>query len=297
MEQGDRLMATAMGLASSLEALAALAAHVRVEREGLDADPRVRELLRDIAAELLGGSAEVGGPEGAQVVGMTRTLMAQAAGLVAAPDEPPGWGHADPELLQGAGRMSTAIAGVIATAATGLDGLAASLGAPGAAILDVGTGTGWLALALARTFPAARVVGIDLYPAALELARGNVAAAGLGERVELRLEDATRLADDAAYDAVWLPLPFLPREIVPAVVAVGARALRPGGWLLPGAYGGPPDRVSQLVVDLRTVRSGGHPWDGDDLVAVLAAADLDAPHEVRRSWQAPVRLFAARRRA
>ena len=53
MEPG-RLMGTAARLSTSLEALAALAAHLRVESEGLDADPRARELLGEIARELLG---------------------------------------------------------------------------------------------------------------------------------------------------------------------------------------------------------------------------------------------------
>jgi release factor glutamine methyltransferase len=50
---------------------------------------------------------------------------------------------------------------------------------PGTVVVDVGTGSGVLALALKHAFPAARVIGIDLSPGAVELARANGAGAGL----------------------------------------------------------------------------------------------------------------------
>ena len=185
-------------------------------------------------------------------------MLGQAGELVAQPDRPGGWVHTDERLLQGTGRMSMAIAPVIAHAADRLEGLAARLSAPDAAFLDVGTGAGWLAIALARANPGLRVVGIDIFDPALELAHRNRTASGLDERLELRRQDVTMLDDEGAFDAVWLALPFLPRAIVPGAIAAAARALKPGGWLLPGLYGGPPDALGQLIADLRTVRSGGH---------------------------------------
>jgi SAM-dependent methyltransferase len=291
-------MGTAARLSTSLEALAALAAHLRVESEGLEADPRVRELLATIATELLGEDANASGPEAAAVVGMARTLLAQSAELIADPARPPGWEHADPQVLQGTGKMSTAIAGAMAAAAaTDLDGLGARLDEPGATFLDVGTGTAWLAIAVAQAHPQLRVTGIDIFAPALELARGNVAASGLAERIDIRVQDVTQLEEHAAYDVVWLPLPFLPREIALQAMGAARRALRPGGWLLPGAYAGPPDPLSQLLIDLRTVRSGGHAWQSDELVAEIARHGFADAHEAERTWNAPVRLFAGRQPA
>ena len=289
----EELMGVATRLAASLEALAALAAHIRIETEGLQVEPEVRDLLQQIATELVGADAPL---EGAQpIVGLTQTLLGQAGELVAQPDRPGGWVHTDERLLQGTGRMSMAIAPVIAHAAIKLEGLAARLSAPDAAFLDVGTGAGWLAIALANANPNLRVVGIDIFDPALELAHRNRAAAGLEARLELRRQDVTTLDDDGVFDAVWLALPFLPRAIVPGAIAAAARALKPGGWLLPGLYGGPSDALGQLIADLRTVRSGGHVWGIDELVGELARQGLTAAHEVEREWHSPVRLFAARR--
>jgi release factor glutamine methyltransferase len=50
---------------------------------------------------------------------------------------------------------------------------------PGTPLVDVGTGSGALALALKAAFPTAPVYGTDLSPAALELAEENAAAGGL----------------------------------------------------------------------------------------------------------------------
>lgn len=64
--------------------------------------------------------------------------------------------------------------------------------APPDRIIDVGTGSGCIALALKEAFPGAAVTGIDISAGALDLARRNAAANGLS--VEWRQLDA--LADD-----------------------------------------------------------------------------------------------------
>jgi methylase of polypeptide subunit release factors len=67
-----------------------------------------------------------------------------------------------------------------------LKGLPEALHAPTAHFLDVGTGVGHLAIAMCRQFPTLRVVGIDPFETALELARRNVVEADLEGRITLR---------------------------------------------------------------------------------------------------------------
>jgi SAM-dependent methyltransferase len=149
---------------------------------------------------------------------------------------------------------------------------------------------------LARSpVPAVHVIGIDIFEPALQLARGNVATEAMTDRVEIHVKDAVHLDSSETYDAIWLPLPFMPKAIVPQAMAAAVTALRPGGFLLPGTFAGPGDRLSSLLVDLRTVRSGGHPWKSSELIALIAAHGLADAHEVTRTWSAPVRLYAGRR--
>lgn len=56
-------------------------------------------------------------------------------------------------------------------------------------ILDLGTGSGCIALALARIFPEAQVLAVDVSDGALALARENAVAVGLAERVQFALSD------------------------------------------------------------------------------------------------------------
>lgn len=53
-------------------------------------------------------------------------------------------------------------------------------------IADVGTGSGAIAVSLAKSIPECRVIATDVSPEALEVARKNVERHGLGDRVELR---------------------------------------------------------------------------------------------------------------
>lgn len=67
-------------------------------------------------------------------------------------------------------------------------------------ILDVGCGTGEIALRLAEMYPRATIVGVDLIESHLELARRR---AHFGERVTFRVADAFELPfDDRSFDLV-----------------------------------------------------------------------------------------------
>lgn len=100
-------------------------------------------------------------------------------------------------------------------------------------ILDLATGTADFALAAARRFPDARVTGVDLTPAMLEVGRRKVDEAGLGSRVALEEGNACALAcEDASFDAAVCAFGF--RNFPDRTVALHevARVLAWGGHLL-----------------------------------------------------------------
>jgi SAM-dependent methyltransferase len=104
--------------------------------------------------------------------------------------------------------------------------------------LDVGTGTGIGATEIAKRFPDAEVVGVDVAPAMLAEARKSAPGISFVEG------DASRLPfGDAEFDLVAHAnmIPFLDET---------ARVLRPGGWTLFAFSSGPttpiyvaPDRL------------------------------------------------------
>jgi ubiquinone/menaquinone biosynthesis C-methylase UbiE len=79
-------------------------------------------------------------------------------------------------------------------------------------VLDLGTGTGRAAFLLARRYPEAEVVGVDLAPAMLAEAR-SLTPPELAGRVRFEEADAERLPHpDASFDLVSLAnmIPFFP---------------------------------------------------------------------------------------
>jgi release factor glutamine methyltransferase len=75
-----------------------------------------------------------------------------------------------------------------------------------ARVLDVGTGSGAIALALADELPEAKIVATDTSPGALEVASANAARLGLAERV--RFETGTLPAGEP-FDLVLANLPYV----------------------------------------------------------------------------------------
>lgn len=99
-------------------------------------------------------------------------------------------------------------------------------------ILDAGCGSGWYAMQLLER--GAIVNGIDLSPAMVDYARVRLRAAGVDERVTLRVADLAQQLPfaDATFDGIVSPLVMhYMRDWRPALREM-RRVLRPDGWLL-----------------------------------------------------------------
>jgi release factor glutamine methyltransferase len=139
-------------------------------------------------------------------------------------------------------------------------------------VLDVGTGTGAIALAIADEAPSARVTAVDVSSDALALARENLELTGVNGRVRLVEHDLTSGLGDADFDLVVSNPPYVEPDELPtlqpevrdwephvALLASGAtesvaraatQALRPGGWLVLETAAGSGERIQDLLADL-----------------------------------------------
>jgi len=120
-------------------------------------------------------------------------------------------------------------------------------------VLDLATGTGDLAIEIAKRSPGAQVVGIDPSANMLAIARTKVDKRGLADRVTLALGDAQEL-------------PFASCEIDAATMAFGIRNV--------------PDRDKALRELARVVRPGGR----------IAVLELGEPR--RGFWGAAARFHS-----
>jgi release factor glutamine methyltransferase len=81
-------------------------------------------------------------------------------------------------------------------------------GGPKSEIVDVGTGSGVIALSLAAKFPEAKILGVDVSDPALALARENAARLNLSDRVRFL---KTRLLEnvEGSFDLIIANLPYI----------------------------------------------------------------------------------------
>ena len=143
-----------------------------------------------------------------------------------------------------------------------------------ARIIDVGTGSGCIAIALAREIPGATIIATDVSPQALDVARRNAARHGVLDRVTV-VETSFLDGIEALADVIVSNPPYVPavselgltpevRDYEPAVavfagedglegvrnVLLAAQArLVPHGWLIMEFGCGQDDCVSGLVHD------------------------------------------------
>ena len=113
---------------------------------------------------------------------------------------------------------------------------------PGEIVLDLGTGTGAIAeRAAAAVGSAGQVVGVDISPEMLALARRRMAARAIAN-VSLREGRGESIpADDHTFDVVLSSLTLMYVIDRAAAAREIARVLRPGGRLVTTVWGGPDE--------------------------------------------------------
>lgn len=141
-------------------------------------------------------------------------------------------------------------------------------------LLDVGTGSGVIALTLAAERPVAHVVAADCSPDALALARENAAKVAVDERVRFVESDLMSAVGDGPFDGVVANLPYIPTaeiatlsrevqrdpilaldggadglDLVRRLAAEALPRMRPGGWLALEIGHNQADRVQKLLAE------------------------------------------------
>ena len=143
-------------------------------------------------------------------------------------------------------------------------------------VLDLCTGSGCAALAIAKNCPTAQIVATDISPAAVAVAQANALQVGLSERVVFRQGDlfGALLADDAPFDLITANPPYISTDLIDAlapeisrheprlaldggddglqivrrIIEGAPEHLAAGGWLLMETAFDQTQQVSELVM-------------------------------------------------
>ena len=147
-------------------------------------------------------------------------------------------------------------------------------------IVDVGTGSGCIALALAKELPAVEIHATDISPSALEIARANAVRLQLQNRIEFHQNDLLAGFENNSFDAIVSNPPYVGEteedqvqlevrkfeptnavfagatglEIIARLVPQAHAVLRPGGRLIMEISGTIASRVQDLLETWTEVR-------------------------------------------
>ena len=170
----------------------------------------------------------------------------------------------------------------------------------GQAILDVGCGTGTLAILLKRRAPGARIVGLDPDPEVL--ARAEAKARRAGVEVEWHQGLAPDSAALGQFDHVVSTLVF--HQVSPDGKVAGLQAMfeaaRPGGTVHLADYCRQPDRLMRQLfriiqaVDGKTNTQANVDGAVENILAGLAGTTI-APRSVVRTPTGAISLFRLRK--
>jgi len=103
-------------------------------------------------------------------------------------------------------------------------------------VADIGTGSGAIAIAIARAIPEARVVAVDINPAALAVALHNAMALGVNDRIDFRVGDLLAPLAGERVDAILSNPPYIAEHEI-ATLMPEVKDWEPALALSPGPDG------------------------------------------------------------
>jgi hypothetical protein len=218
------------------------------------------------------GLVEAVGADRSGLAAQAATGILQSAGVLSGAST---WSSQDDEALLAQGRGSAQMAAPFKAFGVPMMKGLGDLLATSSVMLDVGVGVAAMAVAFCQAFPHLRVVGLDVVPRALALARRTVDQAGMADRIELRHQDVATVDDTDAFCLAWLPAPFVPRSAIDAGLPRLVTALVPGGWLVLGHGKFDDGRLSNALTRFQTVAFGGTALDGDEAQDLLRTIGLE----------------------
>jgi release factor glutamine methyltransferase len=147
-------------------------------------------------------------------------------------------------------------------------------------IADVGTGSGCIAVALAKELPQAEVHATDISPATFEVARANASRHQLESRIHFRQADLLAEFEDSYFDFIVSNPPYVGEseedqvqlevrkfephnavfaghtgtEVIARLIPQAYATLKPGGWLVMEISGTITEEVKRLLADWNDVQ-------------------------------------------
>ena len=143
-------------------------------------------------------------------------------------------------------------------------------------IVDVGTGSGCIALVLAKELPSAEIDAVDISAEALEIARANAARHQLEGRVRFRHADLLAGFPPGSFDLVLSNPPYV-GESEEDQVQLEVRKFEPRNAVFAGNTG--VEVIQRLVPQAKhALKSGGH------LVMEISGSIVDAVRPLLAGW-------------
>jgi release factor glutamine methyltransferase len=147
-------------------------------------------------------------------------------------------------------------------------------------IVDVGTGSGCIALALAKELPQSEIHATDISATALEIARANAARLQFANRIEFHQADLLAGFESNSFDFIVSNPPYVgeseedtvqlevrkfePRnavfagrtgtEVIERLIPQARNVLKPGGWLVMEISGTIAERVREMLAEWNHVQ-------------------------------------------